>query len=799
MIAPRWKKILRDLWDHKLRTALMLLNIAVGVFAVGFVSAMFFETLVDMDADYQSANPHSALIYTDEFDSGILNTLRRVPGVGEVEGRSTYTAKASVPGGELKIIEFLSVPPDGVFNIDKILPLEEGQALTPLGKHEVWIEKSAMPALGLKPGDMLHVETLDGRTRKLKVAAYVHSVTSFPFAFTQQLTGFVTPTTMTWLGGSFYPNQVVLRVADDFKNEEHIRNVANAVTDKFEDSNRTAYLTFIYNPGRHFASDITTSLGFIMGILGGLTVAMSAFLILSTINSIVNQQIRQIGVMKAIGARTGQLVIMYLALILSFGVLGLFVGLQLSNLIGGGAGGFVATYLNFRPGPARITPQGLFLQSFVALAIPVLAAVLPVLKGTRITVREAISSYGISGGTFGKSWVDRLVEKIRALPRPLLISLRNTFRRKARLALTLSTLVVAGAIFISVFNLSESMGVAIQDTLGYVLSDVNIAFNQPYRLQKVKAIAESIPGVVEAEAWGNRSAAVLTDDELSSTQVLLYAPPAKSTFIDPTLTAGRWLQPEDENAIVIGNHLLALRPELEVGDRVTIDIDGQLNRWTIVGIYRMAGNAVFPIIYTNNEYLSRLLDEPSLAPTLRIRTELHDLISQRQIAKALQTAYDKAGIQVQLIQVGAELVQMNRSQTDVLVYFLLGMAALITLVGGLGLMSAMSLNVLERTREIGVIRAIGATDGAVQQMVIVEGLVIGLLSWLAGAILSFPLGILLANVVGVSMLQSPLDYVFSLGGFLLWLLIVVTISSVASYIPARNASRMTVREVLAYE
>ncbi len=127
------------------------------------------------------------------------------------------------------------------------------------------------------------------------------------------------------------------------------------------------------------------------------------------------------------------------------------------------------------------------------------------------------------------------------------------------------------------------------------------------------------------------------------------------------------------------------------------------------------------------------------------------------------------------------------------------MAILIAVVGGLGLMGTMSINVIERTREIGVMRAVGASDGSVLKVFIVEGVFIGVLSWLVGAIVALPVGKLLSDAVGAAFLEAPLNYTFSTKGTLLWLAIVVILAVLASILPAWNASRLSVREVLAYE
>jgi putative ABC transport system permease protein len=96
-------------------------------------------------------------------------------------------------------------------------------------------------------------------------------------------------------------------------------------------------------------------------------------------------------------------------------------------------------------------------------------------------------------------------------------------------------------------------------------------------------------------------------------------------------------------------------------------------------------------------------------------------------------------------------------------------------------------------------RAIGASNRAVARIVVVEGLVIGVLSWLLGALLALPLSWALGSAIGVAFLQSPLSYTFSAAGLVLWLVLVVLLAVVASLLPARGAWRLSVREVLAYE
>jgi putative ABC transport system permease protein len=218
-----------------------------------------------------------------------------------------------------------------------------------------------------------------------------------------------------------------------------------------------------------------------------------------------------------------------------------------------------------------------------------------------------------------------------------------------------------------------------------------------------------------------------------------------------------------------------------------------------VGVYRFVGTSIPPLVYANNDYLARITHTANRATNLRVVTSQHDPVFQKQVARDLEATYKAAGIEVGQIVIGSDLIQSNTATTDVLVLFLLVMAVLIALVGGLGMASTMSINVLERTREIGVMRAIGASNSAILRLVIFEGMFIGGLSWILGTLVAVPIARVLDYVVGISILRSPLKYVFSLDGFLIWLAFVLLIAIAASAIPARNAMRLTVREILAYE
>jgi len=302
------------------------------------------------------------------------------------------------------------------------------------------------------------------------------------------------------------------------------------------------------------------------------------------------------------------------------------------------------------------------------------------------------------------------------------------------------------------------------------------------------------------EGWTEYTGTLISSkkDE-AGTQIVFMAPPSTSTLIDPIITAGRWLTTGDENAIVIGNHLLNIFPDLKVGDWLTIKIDNKETKWHIVGVYSITGNTNVPLLYVNYEYISRLVGAPGQVYSLRVLTDQHDAISQRKISDQLEALYKANGIGVTSSQLAADFIRDQKSQTNVLVYFMLGMAVMIAIVGGLGLMGTMSINVLERTREIGVMRAIGASNGDIQGIVIVEGLVIGLISWSLSIFLAIPITGILCFGVGMAILTAPMPAVYGATGIIAWLIFTLFLATIASALPARRASRLTVRDTLAYE
>ncbi len=811
MIGPRWRKILRDLWLNKMRTLLVVLSIAVGVFGVGTVTLTFTLVQDEMMANYARAHPASATIYADAFDDTLLETVKRMPGIAEVEARSAITVRLRIGPDEWKAITLYTLSDFHNISINQVVPQKFYEPAPTFGgersewppaDRELVLERSSLLLPGLLPpnvkvGDSLEVETTNGQQRFLRIAGLAHEETNFPATFQSQAYGYVTLDTQEWLTGSRLNDQLLITVTDKTLDKKGVTEIANKVKDKLEAGGRTVYAVQVPDPGKHPLQDIFAGLLLLLNSLGFASLILSGFLVVNTISALLSQQVRQIGMMKAIGARASQIVLLYLVMILLFGVMALAVAIPLSISAASQLSLYLAGFIN-TDFPAFTLPANvLILEISIGLLVPMIAGIFPVVIGTRVSVRQAISDYGI-GNSAKPGLFDRMLMSVRVLSRPMRLSLRNTFRRKGRLVLTLLTLILGGTIFISVLSARDSMGQTLEDLLKYWKFDVLETFARPHRIEQIEQIVNDVPGVVRVEMWGFQSVRRLRADGSESDSMIMFAPSQGTTMIEPTVMRGRWLLPEDENAVVVSNTFIQTEPDVDIGKDITLKISNREFTWRVVGVV----NARFGaggVVYVNRDYYARVVGETGRAGSMQLVTEKHDPQFQANVKKDVEERFKKAGIRVGFGMTSGDIRTSNEVFFNIIAALLITMAFLMALVGGLGLMGTMSLNVIERTREIGVMRAVGASNGSVRGVVLVEGMFIGVLSGLMAIALAYPAGALMAEGVGVALFQQSLSYQFSISGAVMWLILVIILSALASILPAHNASRMTVREILAYE
>lgn len=797
MIRTRWYKVFFDLWHNKARTLLVASAIAVGVFAVGFVASARAILVRELERDLASAQPAVGTLYTTPFTPDFATRISELPEVSYAEGRRTLPARVEIGPDEWRNIAFVVIPDITTHQIDRVAPVA-GQ--WPPQKGEIILERLALDYVNGTVGEEIVFQFDDGSQKHGRVVGLVHDPQKVDANIMNTAFAYVTPETMASWGQGDFLTELHFRVVHDENNLSHLENVADRVQKQVEDNQGEVFSRNVSTPGEREIQEVIDTLVLMLTVFGFIILLLASFLVVNTITALLTQQTQQIGIMKLVGGRRRQIIVLYIVLVLFFGLLALLLGIPPSIIMAQQViVHVVEDLLNVRPDSYSVPLSILLMQVAMGLLIPLLAASFPLLKGVNITTHKALSDIGMGSGSYGHGRADRVflrLQKLAHLQRPLIISLRNSIRHKGRLFLTLFVLVIGTSLFIGVLSVRASVDLTINNFLRFHQYDVLLGFGRGYRLAQLEQEAWRVPGVGEVEAWQVSNHRRQRPNGSESDSFVLFGVPPDTTYMTPTIEAGRWLSNSDENAIVINTDLLDQEEDLGVGQTMVIPLHGRDVAWEIVGI--VPTQSAGPMVYVPRDQYNYLTRQVGRGNRIQVKADTPNA-NQDELLQRLTRHFEENGYRVTSTRTTSSLQATNELAFNIIVAFLVLMALLLGFVGGLGLTTTMSINVLERIREIGVLRAIGASNDAVRQIVLAEGIFIGAVSWFLGTLLSWPTAVFMSQQVGLALLGIPLNFTYAWGGVALWFVIVLILATAASLGPARNAARLTIREVLAYE
>jgi len=794
-MRPRWRKVIADWWSNLSRFILVTLSLMGGLFSIGIIAGGYVTTLEDMESGFKAISPSDVRIRTEAFDQSLIDYVQSLEGVVAAEGEKMLFAQLQTADGEWQdiIIRVLSEDEQQI----NLVELLEGRLPQ---EQEIIFDIHRTIDYGI--GDLVTIQTAAGQKRQLQYTGTVRDQTIGTLSgsyFVAPVYGYIAYDTLPWLHQEKH-YEVLLVTVDPQLSAEDYKALKDDLTGLVEQSGRYVFTITDLRNNDHPNSGYVRAVSNLLALLGLLSVLLSGFLVYNAMAALLAQQMQHIGILKAIGARQGSIIKMYMVFIFVFGLLALIVAVPLSAWSAQALGQFLGLRLNFRAGDLRLVPFALVIQTVIAIILPQAAGIIPILKASKVSVQEAINSTGIQIDEFGNSRLDRRLEKIKNIGRPLLISLRNTFRRKSRLVLTLITLSLAGAVFIATFNVRASVEKYIDKVTAYILADVNLDFDRNYRINEIEAIAKTIPQVVLVEPRSAATAQLLNDQGEALETVEIWGTPPDSSTIKPILLDGRWIVAGDRNAIVLNEAFISNYPDLQVGDIINFNIKHREISFVIVGFFQFIGNDFF-LAYAPIDYLNEVSGNRHKAANYQVVADVSLVEQDREeaLARTLDETFRSAGFSIRSASTSKSIRGNATLGLDTMTFFLLIMSGLTALVGSISLTGTMGMNVMERTREIGVMRAIGATDRQVMKLVLIEGVIIGLISWFIGVLLAFPISYLMSYIINMSIFGVTGEFSITINGFIIWLGIVLVLSVIAGLIPANNAARLTIREVLSYE
>jgi putative ABC transport system permease protein len=678
-MSTRWKKVARDLWGEKARSLFVVIAIGAGLAATTALVASYAILTRELNQQYLATNPASFVIHTDAVDAALLRRVLDNPDVSEAEAQRVVEARTRKPGGTWKQLTLFVVDDYARIRVGK---LQRERGAWPPRAGEMLVERDAFQVAGARIGDDLIVKTPGGAPRTLRITGSVHDVGQAQARMENAVYGYVVRDTLPLLGEPPLLDTIEVLVARDRFDEAHIREVAAQVRRAIEAAGYPVRRVTVPPPGKHPHAALMGMLLLVLAGFGLFVMLLASVIVANLLTVSMAAQVRQIGMMKAIGATSGTVARLYLFEAVAYGAGAIVVAIPLGLAGSRALCRALAVFLNFDVNSFAV-PVWVF-GSVIALgiAVPLLAAALPVWKGSHVPVRVALSDFGAGAGQFGNTRLERAVARFGAFGRPLLLSIRNSFRRRFRLAMTVTTLAIAGTLFMTAFNIRESMTATLDRFFATKRYDVVVSLAGPVKWDDALRVIDATDGVAHSEL-----------------------------------------------------------------------------------VSRGHGNAVLVL--------------------LRRR----DVAAVDRAKRALDRRLSAAGFSVAGVTSKRD-TRYGFDQHLLMIYVLLIIiGVLIGAVGGLGLATTMSLNVLERRNELAILRAIGATPAAIAWTLAAEGAVIAAMSWVFAALAALPLGLAAGRFLTRIVLQTPFEFRFAASGLLLWLAATVIIGAFASVLPAWDASR----------
>jgi putative ABC transport system permease protein len=526
----------------------------------------------------------------------------------------------------------------------------------------------------------------------------------------------------------------------------------------------------------------------LMYVIAGLGIVSASFMVFTTMSSIVREQTREIGVIKAVGGTRAHIVRSYL---LSAGVLGAIgtivgvaAGVPLANLLVGFAGRqFSGVEAGFG------MPLWVFVLSVVGgIGVTMLSAVPAIRRATRIPVKDALVDHGVTA-SFGRSRLDRVLSRQRVLPRVSQLGVRNAARDKGR---TISTGVQVG-LAIGTFLGFLAMGITVLDVSAATYDgdggDIVVSGGG----DQVGTVLEAVSGVAAASPVLYSNAAVEGD-----VSPLRGQSPAARVF-HGDMREGRWFTDADETsaaAVAVLGPALAHRLDLGVGDEVQIETTSSLVTAEVVGITSLMVNDG-DMVYVPLSTAVRLTGEQGPAAYF-VATTSKDGPAIDATATEIARALTSSGVRRAQITTRYVEREAQESQDRTIVAILMILGIPVIAIGMIGLVATMTMNVIERTREIGILRSIGARARHIRRMLRMEAIVISVLGWAV----AIPLGYLVGSVL-IELLSRTFEVDFALH-YPAWplpfaLVAAVVAAALVVVLPVRRAVRLRPGDALRYE
>lgn len=775
------RKILRDLLSRRLRNSLTLLGVILGVAGVVAIAATT-RTMVDAQRlTYNSSNQADLAAFTGSLSVTAASLIERQDNVEQVATRSVTTTQFSTGSGWENV---RLIGPGSFDDIELEVPeLVEG---TFPEDDEIAFDESAQEIAPIRIGDLVAIrESPADETTYLTVSGFTRSPAVLGAGIMNRAVAYTQASTVQSITGRSADNYLLVRV----QNPERASQTAAEISGLLAKRGVQTGTFDVRDPNEFVGSRELGTLLLLLRVFSIMGAALAAFLVANTLTAVMSEETTQIGIVKSLGGQRWQISLTYLVY---SGTLGLVGGV--SGLLAGEAAGYMlSSYLTGLTGLQQpglsIAPNEIGLAFLVGGAVTIVSTLVPSIRNAGQRVAPLLGSPGVRA-EFQRPVFRMLSAPIAQLNPSAAVGLRNIVRRPGRTGLTIVVVAVAVAAFVSTQALSSSVSGTVDDLYNLYGADGWVYFQAPVTAAYARDLGQ-LDYVTKAESWTSTSAAI------GSTRTDVWGMPAEDPLYDYRLVEGQWLtQSNPPSAVLTSN--LASSIGAETGDRLRLDISGRVETIQVVGIVNDSstylGNTATGKAFMTRRDVNRLLGLGQRADLFALKFRSSD---PEAVNAALQQIEDRTAHLSPGTLAAYQDKQSAQQAINILTTLLNAMVVAVAVVGIAGIANTLFINITERRREFGILRAVGARSVHVITTLVSEGIALAIAGLLAGIVVGYPLARLLVQLTGAELFELT----FYLSGISLVYTFVIALLTVAavSTIPGLAAARMRPLQVLRYE
>ena len=800
-------KIWRDLAGCKGRTALTIFGLCIGFWGIGSAAVAWLVLSEDLTSNFRQTNPPAIAMTIDGPGAIDVNRIGAVEGAREIENRPQLSGRIMYASDRwfrlvLWVVEDFSdmrvgtifpedaaLPPppgamvverDGLPTLNFLRQREQSRAVGP--SRPVLDADPAFPRIEDSP---VPVRLTGGIDVMADIAGTVFDPRQAPSRMELAVYAYATRDTVTQWGADI-PDRLLVTPAPGYEDDAAIRDIAARLEARLAELGYVAIETRYPSHTKHVHQFQMNSMLWLLSAVGLLALLMSVVLVVNLITGILTKQVRQLGILKAIGASTQKVTLMHVTGMAAIGITAALIALPLAVRSGFIVSGGLAALLNF-----EVLTDALSLSAYLGFVLaaglfPAIVALPTIRAWSSVPVTDALQHFGATSDQEYLRGIDRITLPFATEFR---MGIRNAFRKPQRTLMTAATLGLGVLVFMIAMNTRTSLLYTAESEEQTRRFDVLVGFEEAVDASRV-AWMTAFPIVEHAETWRIERATIISTRTARNDRLRLLRVPDGSDIMRPNLLAGRWLSRGQTGGVVINHRLQQIHPELVVGSPVQLDVNGQVFATDVVGVIKEFGPA--SLYVRDADYRSQLDDRDLRVNAGFIRLKEPTEENLAALTALLESNFDRTGVRIRGLQSGKIASRIIRGHLDSIVTTLLVLALLVLTVSALGMTSAISTNIVERGREIAVLRSIGGTPAAIRRILSSEAITIAVIGWTCALVLSTAVSKSMSDFFGTALVEYPFDFRYSPLGITSSLGIALLVAMLASIPPARFASRRSV-------